>query len=278
MKKWLMGGACLALLAACEQAPQDDAAMNDGVVNEDGAASGDDATQDVAQAELGAWGFDTDGMDASVEAGDDFFRYANGAWLDNTEIPADRSNYGMFTELAIEAEQQIQDIILELGDASPANGTIEQKVGDLYASWIDTDTIDARGLDPIQPWLAEIAAAESHDDVAALFATLHHQSPFGAGIIPNPVDTTTYTVFVGQGGLGLPDRDFYLNEEERFQEYRDAYRAYIAQIFDLADIENGAAKAEAIMDLQHDEPGRSRRAGTANESERRHDCPRSGRA
>lgn len=250
MKKWLMGGACLALLAACEQAPQDDAAMNDGVVNEDGAASGDDATQDVAQAELGAWGFDTDGMDASVEAGDDFFRYANGAWLDNTEIPADRSNYGMFTELAIEAEQQIQDIILELGDASPANGTIEQKVGDLYASWIDTDTIDARGLDPIQPWLAEIAAAESHDDVAALFATLHHQSPFGAGIIPNPVDTTTYTVFVGQGGLGLPDRDFYLNEEERFQEYRDAYRAYIAQIFDLADIENGAAKAEAIMDLE----------------------------
>jgi len=248
MKKWLLGGACLALLAGCGEPAGDDTAMTDDAVQQDSMT--DDGNQEVAAAELGAWGFDTAGMDTSVDPGDDFFRYANGAWLDSTEIPGDLSNYGMFTELALEAEQQVQDIIIDLASASPAQGTVEQKVGDLYASWMDTDTIEARGLEPIQPWLDEIAAAETHDDVAALFATLHHQSPFGAGIIPDPADTTRYTVFVGQGGLGLPDRDFYLNEEERFEEYRDAYRAYIAEIFDLAGIDGGEEKANAIMDLE----------------------------
>lgn len=248
MKKWLLGGACLALLAGCGEPATDDTAMTNDTVQQD--AAQDDSSQDVAAAELGNWGFDLDGMDTSVDPGDDFFRYANGAWLDSTEIPGDLSNYGMFTELALEAEQQVQDIITDLAAASPAQGTIEQKVGDLYASWMDTDTVEARGLEPIQPWLDEVAAAQSHDDIAALFATLHHQSPFGAGIIPDPADTTRYTVFVGQGGLGLPDRDFYLNEEERFEEYRNAYRAYIAEIFGLAGIENGEQKSEAILDLE----------------------------
>lgn len=250
MKKWLLGGVCLALLAGCDQAANDDTTANN-----DNAATADDmsddsATQTMAAAELGTWGFDTDGMDTTVDPGNDFFEYANGTWLDSTEIPGDLSNYGMFTELALEAEEQVQEIITDLASANPAHGTIEQKVGDLYASWIDTDTIEARGLEPIQPWLDEISSAETHDDIAALFATLHHQSPFGAGIIPDPADTTRYTVFVGQGGLGLPDRDFYLNEEERFEEYRDAYRAYIAQIFDLAGIEGGESKAQSIMDLE----------------------------
>jgi endothelin-converting enzyme/putative endopeptidase len=189
-------------------------------------------------------------MDQAVDPGDDFFRYANGEWLDTTDIPADLSNYGMFTELALEAEEHVQEIILDLAESGGAQGSVEQQVGDLYASWMNTDALDARGLDPLQPLLAEINAAETHDDFAALFATLNHPSMYGVGIIPDPQDTTRYTVFVGQAGLGMPDRDFYINEGDRYVEYRDAYRGYIAQLFDLAGIENGADRAEAIMALE----------------------------
>lgn len=238
MKKLLLSTAVLALTAACQPAAPTDPAATE--------------TQTTATAtaspEIGAWGFDLTGMDTSVTAGNDFYRYANGAWLDRTEIPSDRSNYGMFTELAIEAEEQVQEIILELAALDAANGTIEQKVGDLYGSWMDTSTIDQLGLTPIQPYLDGIAAAETHEDIGALFATIYHQSPYGVGIIPDPADTTRYTVFVGQGGLGLPDRDFYLEEDN--QRYRDAYLAYIEQVFDLAGMNDGATKAQAIFDLE----------------------------
>ncbi|WP_295693324.1 M13 family metallopeptidase [uncultured Maricaulis sp.] len=238
MKKLLLSTAVLALTAACQPAEAPDETTQ--TETETAAMTG--------SADIGTWGFDLEGMDAAIIAGDDFYRYANGTWLDNTVIPSDRSNYGMFTALAIEAEEQVQDIILELAAQDAADGTIEQKVGDLYGSWMDTSTIDQLGLAPAQPYLDEIAAAETHDDINALFATIYHQSPYGVGIIPDPADTTRYTVFVGQAGLGLPDRDFYLEEDN--ERYRDAYLAFIEQIFDLAGMEGGAEKAQAIFDLE----------------------------
>ena len=238
MKKLLLSTAVLALVAACGQSE----------------TSGGSAPDTVAQhaptghAEIGDWGFDLTGMDTEVIPGNDFYQYANGTWLATTEIPSDLSNYGMFTELALEAEVQVQDIITDLAAENAAAGTIEQKVGDLYGSWMDTDTIEQRGLAPAQPYLDEIATAETHADIARLFATIHHQAPFGIGIIPDPADTTRYTVFVGQGGLGLPDRDYYLEDENA--RYRDAYRDYIAEVFALAGIEDGEARADAILSLE----------------------------
>jgi len=241
MRKLLLGSACLALLAACsEPQPADDSV----------AVQTDTADVAMSAPELGEWGFDTAGMDTSIDPGNDFFRYANGTWLDTTDIPSDLSNYGMFTELALEAEEQVQDIILELAETGGDAGSIEQQVGDLYASWMNTDALDARGLEPLTPLMAQIDAAATHDDFAVLFATLDHQALFGVGIIPDPADTTRYTVFVGQGGLGMPDRDFYLNEGERYDEYRTAYQDYITQLFDLAGEDDGAAKAEAILALE----------------------------
>ena len=178
MKKLLLSTAVLALTAACQPAEAPDETTQ--TETETAAMTG--------SADIGTWGFDLEGMDAAIIAGDDFYRYANGTWLDNTVIPSDRSNYGMFTALAIEAEEQVQDIILELAAQDAADGTIEQKVGDLYGSWMDTSTIDQLGLAPAQPYLDEIAAAETHDDINALFATIYHQSPYGVGIIPDPAD------------------------------------------------------------------------------------------
>jgi len=246
MRKLLLGSVCVALLGACSD-PQ--TADDTTVSQTDGTTMDADQTE-MASAVIGDWGFDLDGMDTTIEPGNDFFRFANGEWLDTTEIPADLSNYGMFTELALEAEQQVQAIIIELAETGGAAGSAEQQVGDLYASWMNTEALDARGLEAVAPLMAQIDAAETHDDIAALFSTLDHQAMFGVGIIPNPANTTEYTVFVGQGGLGMPDRDFYINEGERYDEYREAYVGYITQIFDLAGIENGAERAAGILALE----------------------------
>ncbi|WP_026353764.1 M13 family metallopeptidase [Woodsholea maritima] len=195
----------------------------------------------------GSWGFDIEGMDRSIDPGDNFFMYANKNWLESTQIPSDRSNYGMFTVLADEAEDQVQAIITDAAAENAATGTNAQLVGDLYASWMNADAIEAAGLAPAQPYLDQINAASSHDDIAALFATVHFASPFGAGPIPDPADTTRYTVYVGQGGLGMPDRDYYLEEGEAQDGYRAAYLAYIEQLLNLGGFENAAEKAQAIM-------------------------------
>lgn len=240
MKKLLLSTAMFALLAACDQA---------GISSTTADMTANIAVETPAQ--IGDWGFDQAGMDLAYTPGDDFFRYANGHWLETTEIPADLSNFGMFTALALEAEEQVQEIILDLSAQNPEPGTIEQKVGDLYGSWMDTETIEGLGLTPAQPYLDEIAAAGSHEDIRALFATIYQQSPFGVGIIPDPADTTRYTVFVGQGGLGLPDRDYYVDlDNENYARYREAYVAFIAQMFDLAGMDGGTARAEAIMALE----------------------------
>ena len=239
MKKLMISTAALALLAGCEQLPS---TMPQ---------SETETAQIETSARIGDWGFDIEGMDVSYAPGDDFFQYSNGTWLNEAEIPADRSNYGMFTALAIEAEAQIKDIILDLTAMNADQGTVEQKVGDLYGSWMDTETIENLGITPIQTYLDEIAQAETHEDIRSLFATIHHQAPFGVGIIPDLADPTRYTVFIGQGGLGMPDRDYYLDlENDAYARYRDAYLAFVEQMFDLAGIEGGAEKAEAIMALE----------------------------
>ncbi|MEE2525453.1 M13 family metallopeptidase [Hyphobacterium sp. HN65] len=243
MKKLLLGTACLALLAACSEPATDTTTVQGNTEAQGGEV-------EMASAAIGDWGFDLDGRDMTVDPGDDFFRYANGEWLDTTEIPADLSNYGMFTELALEAEQDVQDIILELAEAGGDTGSVEQQVGDLYASWMNTEALDARGLEAIQPDLDAIAAVETHEQFATMFATVHSPAMYGVGIIPDPADTSRYTVFVGQSGLGMPDRDFYLSEGERYDEYRAAYLSYITQLFDLAGYDNSAERAQSIMDLE----------------------------
>ncbi|WP_417492262.1 M13 family metallopeptidase [Maricaulis sp.] len=240
MKKLLLSSAAFALLAACGQA---------GLSGDTTELTANSAIE--APAQIGDWGFDQTGMDLAYAPGDDFYRFANGHWLETTQIPSDLSNFGMFTELALEAEEQVQEIILELAAAHPAAGTIEQKVGDLYGSWMDTETIETLGLTPAQPYLDAIAAADTPEAILNLFATVGQPAPLDIGIIPDPADTTRHTVYVGQGGLGLPDRDYYVDlENENYARYREAYTAFIARMLDLAGIEDSASRAAGIMALE----------------------------
>ncbi len=201
-------------------------------------------------AELGNWGIELDQMDPSTEAGDDFARYVNGLWLDTFEIPPDRATYGIFTTLRDRSTKQVSDIIAELSEMDAAPGSIEQKVRDYYTTWMDVEAINTKGAAPLKVHLDEIAAIDSEESLMKAFAGLHATAPFGVGIIPDPADTTRYTLFAGQAGLGMPDREYYLSDEEKYQEIRSVYTDYMKTVMQLAGIDDAEAKAAAILALE----------------------------
>lgn len=198
----------------------------------------------------GTWGVDTTQGDSSIAPGDDFARYANGKWLDTFEIPADLPGYVSFTKLRLDAEADIKAIVEELASKDAPAGSLEQKVGGFYKTWMDTAKLDALGGEPLKAHLEAIYGIQSKSDLMRAYASLHNTGPVGVGIIPDPADTTRYIAFVGQGGIGLPDRDYYLKRDDRFVEYRNAYKQYIAKILSLAGIDDGGAKAGAILDFE----------------------------
>ena len=245
MKHILLTAVAAAALLGCEQAEQLASDARDRVEERH-----DVDTAHAPAPEIGTWGFDLTGMDPTVNPGDDFERYASGAWLDREEIPGDRSRWGVFDELRERSTQQVRAIIEELQAGEAAAGSLEQKVRDYYANWMDVEAIEAAGLAPLAPHLEAIAAIEDRAGLMAAFSSLHNTAPFGVGIIPDPADTTRYTAFLAQGGIGMPDRDYYLSEEERFVEFRAAYRDYVVRIHELAGVVDSEAKADAIIALE----------------------------
>lgn len=246
MKQFLMSCAGLAALTLASCAPP-----------ADGPSEGADAGTEMAQAEAaseapryGTFGMDVAGMDTSVHPGNNFNHYANGTWLAETELPGDRSRYGTFSILAEEAEEHVQAIISDAMAEGGEAGSNAQLVGALYSSWMNADAIEAAGTAGLDPFLAEIAAIETHDDAAALFATVHHQAPYSVAIWADPDNPNVNALRVFQSGLGMGNRDYYLGDSERFAEYREAYQAYIAQIHDLAGVDGGEANAQAILDFE----------------------------
>lgn len=210
-----------------------------------GAASGGKAT-------IGAWGFDLAAMDKNVKPGDDFFRFAGGTWMKNTQIPADRAGWGSFAMLGAKSEEDVKATIEAVANRSNPKGSVEQKVADYYNSYMDTKAIDALGLKPFEPDLARIANVKTHEDVAALIGEpgMPVNSPVGWGINLDEKNPDRYAVLVSQAGLGMPDRDYYLNQDPKFAETRAAYRAYIEKMLTLANVANAKAAADSIMALE----------------------------
>ena len=197
----------------------------------------------------GSFGVDLSAKDAAVKAGDDFWTFANGGWDKRTEIPADKGAVGYGNVLTDEAEANVRKILDDMA-ANPAKyGATGKQVGDFYGTWMDEAAIEAKGGEPLKPYLAKIAAVKDLTDLQTLFATVGYQSPVGIGIIPDLADPTRYTAATGQGGLGMP-RDYYLLEGEKYDGYRKTYRAYIQKMQELAGIANASAKADAIMALE----------------------------
>src|SRR5688572_3723169 len=182
---------------------------------------------------LGTFGVDTAQMDTSVKPGDDFFKYVNGKWLASFQMPADKARFGVFDELRDKSENDIKVLLEDLAKTPPAAGSVQQKVVDLYNSWMDEAALEARGTDALKQDLADIEAAKTKADLVKLMARVDYTSPFGFYIQPDTVDTTKYTVFLTQGGTGMPVREYYLAKSEKFDAYRSAYKAYVTKILEL---------------------------------------------
>ncbi len=196
-------------------------------------------------------GLDPDGFDKSVRPQDDLFQHMNGRWLLATEIPADKSNYGSFTALDDAARENIRAIIEEA--VSNPNDAIAKKVGDFYKSYMNEDLIAQKGIAPLKEQLAAIDAISTPNDVAHFFGA--------AGIygVPGPVgffvgvddkNSSRYLAGIVQGGITLPDRDYYLENKDNYVAARAALKAYITRLFELAKIPNGTAAADAILELE----------------------------
>lgn len=202
------------------------------------------ASPTAIKAELGAFGFDEAGMDRSVKAGDDFYEYANGTWAKNTPIPADKSNYGMFTRLDDLSRERTRDIL------DGVKNDKDSKIGNAYASFLDEAGIEARGLKPVQPWIAKIHAMRTKADFAKLQGEANRnglETVFGAYIGQDDKHPETYTLALYQSGLGMPDRDYYLSDEKKLAETRAAYLGHVEKLLTLAGEQNAARRAQAVV-------------------------------
>ena len=190
-----------------------------------------------------------DGMNPDIRPQDDLFGHVNGRWLDETEIPSDKSSWGAFIALADDAEQQVRDIITELADR-PAEELDEEerKIGDLYASFMDTATIEAKGLDPVRGLLERAHGVADLTDLAAfvgMFERIGGPGMFGSYITPDRADASRNTVSLAQGGLGLPDESYY--REDKFAEIRATYEQYLTTLFRLSEHEDPEGAAARVL-------------------------------
>jgi len=198
-------------------------------------------------------GITLENMDTSVRPGDDFFSYVNGAWVEKTDIPADKGRFGTFDLLRDASQDSVKVIIEESASGDFAKGTDEQKVGDLYRSYMDLETRDARGMEPLLPELKRIDAISSRDDLTAYFADAmkrNFDAPMAFGQVEDFKDPTRYIIYVTQSGLGLPDREYYLKEDASSAEIRAKYVEHIAKMFDLAGFADGDTAAKTVMALE----------------------------
>jgi len=208
-------------------------------------------------------GIDVAHIDRSVRPGDDFFEYTNGMWLKSTEIPADRGVIGPFNTLFDLATERTANLIDGVAKSSPAAGTEQRKIADLYHAFMDETGIEAKGMSPLKPQLDAIAAVKDKKQLAfALGQSLRNdvdplnnavfQTPnlFGLWVAPNFNDPDHYIGYLLQGGITLPDREYYLQDNAQMKEIRAKYQAHVENMMKLAGFSDPAARAARVVELE----------------------------
>ena len=201
----------------------------------------------TTQAEIGEFGFDAAGMDTSVEAGADFNRFANGTYLRNTPIPGDKTSYGVFDMLYDRSQDNLKALIEESA-AAPTSSPEAARIGAFYASFMDEAAVNALGASPLESDLAEVRAADTREEIAALMGRTQNgfgSSLFGAAVFEDLKEPNKNSAYIVQSGLGLPDRDYYL--EASFAEQKTAYQAYVAKALELGGWPNAEQAAADIV-------------------------------
>src|SRR5437879_3758502 len=202
--------------------------------------------------QYGTWGFDLAGADTKTKPGDDFFRYANGTWIDKTQIPPDKPAYSLRLAMTDLTEQRLHGMMETLAAKDVANpSTLEEKVAAFYRSFMDEARIEQLGAKPIESLLSEVKNADTRDDLAALMGreSLDYESSlFSYGIDIDLKDPSKYAFYLKQGGLGLPDRDYYLKPE--FEKQKAAYQTYVTTLLKLVAWPEAEARAKDVVDFE----------------------------
>jgi len=209
----------------------------------------------AAASDLGDWGkfgVQTQWIDSTTRPGDDFDGYVSGKWNSSTEIPADKTRIGAFITLTDLSEQRLRGILDGLAKGRYAPGTPQARVSAAYKAFIDTQAIEAAGMAPAQPFLDRIRAAKSADDLLTLFASPGFASPVGIAVDADEKQSDRYAVYVGQDGLGLPDRDYYLSDDQRYRDIRAKYVDYMAFLLGKAGYQDPRTSAQAVLALETD--------------------------
>jgi len=202
-----------------------------------------------------SWGFDTANLDKTCKPCDDFYQFAMGGWMKANAIPPEYSVWGSFSQLADKNQKNLREILEAAESAKAAPGSNEQKIGDFYFSCMDTTAIDAAGMKPIEPELTQIAAVQTLADLEAETARLHGRGVgalFRFGSTQDAKDSTQEIAAALQGGLGLPEREYYLKQDEKSAKLREAYVKHVASMFVLLDdsAEVSATEAGAVMKIE----------------------------
>ncbi|MEQ8558704.1 MAG: M13 family metallopeptidase [Henriciella sp.] len=255
MKRLLAGVATVALLGACTTTAEDTGTQP---------AETTPATDTTAQAPTekkhvvettspdywGEWGIDTSVMDKDVDPGDNFFMYVNGDWFDEFELPGDKTRYGAFDLLREKSEQQTKFIIEDLAAEAPPADTPEGKVAAFYNAYMDTDAIEAAGLTPVQPYLEKINAIETREDLATIFMSPGFSSPVNGFVWVDDKNPDDYIFQMSMGGLGLPDREYYLKDDEKSVGIREKYVELLTFLLTEAGYDDAEAKAGDVLALE----------------------------
>jgi putative endopeptidase len=247
MRKLVIGGLCASLIAGLS------ACNNEKAIVAPAADVAKTATA-TAVAQALTSGINFDNIDKSVRPQDDFYMYVNGAWLNKSDIPSDRTSIGAFYDLRENARDDVKAIIEDLS-ATPnlADGTDEQKVADLYRSFMDVDTLNKLGIAPIQAELDHISALKDKQELTAFFGENQANgggTPLAFYVDIDAKDSSRYATHIYQYGLSLPEKDYYFNDSERFVNIRKAFVEHVEKMYSLAGLPDAKANAEAILALE----------------------------
>ncbi|MDC8783800.1 M13 family metallopeptidase [Roseateles koreensis] len=204
------------------------------------------------EAASAASGIDTQAFDRKVRAQDDLFQAANGAWLKATPIPADKSSYGAFEQLADQSDRQVRALVEKLAASPQPDGSVAQKIAAYYTSFIDLPAIDQAGLAPTQARLDGIAAIQARTDLARWLGENQGLSnlPVNLTVMPDPTQPRVNRVMALQGGLGLPDRDYYLKSDAKLRQAKTAYLVYLSTLARLSGESQPERAAARVLALE----------------------------
>ncbi len=192
-------------------------------------------------------------MDTTLSPGDNFQMYVNGKWIEETEIPSDKSSFGIGMILHEQSQDHVKAIIEYAAESDNKDGTDEQKVGGLYSSYLDMETRNALGDDPLKEEFEKIESISDHNDLAKFFAysnKVGYEAPIGMFIMADLKNPEEHALYTWQGGLGLPDREYYLKEDEKSQTLRASYQDHVSKMLELAKVDNAQNAAASILALE----------------------------